>query len=444
MTDEKARIQLEAHKKLKDATKQFNLKFEEKFPNWKAEISRAAAYDTFTTKLGKENQGGLGTFAAFLDGFAKQHRWAEFLLPFRKVGTNIAFQTYERTPLPLFMGSEANLLKLLSDVRGKSISDTDAVTRAALGTTMMLLFAAAAKAGVITGSGPSDKDKNENWEKSGKQANSFRFGNTWVSYDRFEPASSLISAAANLVESQEETGKDKVSKVVSAFNDAMVDKTYLSTLSNVMDAVRDPSRYGKSAVKNLVGSVVPNIVRKFAQATDLDEQDRPIIRDTSSDSIMGSVINKVQEGIPGLSRLLPPQATGMGEVKTRPGGRLGPLNPLGFVRVSDAAPENREFESLLNRLDWVPGRPDKTIEINGVKIPVSASDMAIYDRVDQVVTEKLRGLATSPKFLALPLREQKKFLESEYTKARNNVRNSLKLKYSQKTSSSQSGLQAGL
>ena len=100
--------------------------------------------------------------------------------------------TAESTPLTVFT-------KEWQDVMAGSDESAKAILkgRAATGSFIMLSAAMMAGAGLITGAGPATGPERDAWERNHKPR-SIKIGDTWVSYERMEPFSSVIQAAADI------------------------------------------------------------------------------------------------------------------------------------------------------------------------------------------------------------------------------------------------------
>lgn len=428
LSPEEVRMSQVATQEYGQALRKWRVDSDSKFKGWRDEITKTRLYETFQLPTEAANQGVLGTLAKSWQDTTRTHPIFQLLTPFIRTPTNIAYQTLERTPLGFveFVKDVGDALQKKQRAGAQSGDVTDAYARAMAGTGIMLMFYAFAKQGILSGSGPDDTEKRRNWEAAGNQANSILVNGKWWTYDRLEPGSSLVSAAANLVEMEhEKTASGKVRKLAEAFSEAIFNKTYLSTVGNVIDAFRDPGRYLETTAKGLVGSLVPTAVRRGAQWAD------PIVRSTKGDGIIESLINPIKAGIPGLSQSLAPITTGTGEEVKRPSMVGGPLSPLGFMRAKDATPEGAALEQAFNKLDYVPGEPNHQLEILGKQVPLKQEDKRLLDLMDQRITTLARQFVASLRFQALPEYQQKKELESLYRRGRSKVRDYLKTKYIQ-------------
>jgi hypothetical protein len=120
---------------------------------------------------------------------------------------------------------------------------------------------------LITGTGtPISGNKGQReMEQRGMPPLSIRIGDTWVSYGRLEPAAVAIGATVDMLKFVKEA--DRVDASVPARIGSMLarqveNKTFLSGISDIMNAVEDPDRFGTNYAANFAASWVPNIIRQ--------------------------------------------------------------------------------------------------------------------------------------------------------------------------------------
>ncbi len=116
----------------------------------------------------------------------------------------------------------------------------------------------------------------------------------------------MLGIAADLVELQQATkdpqDKAKIaSMLVLMFGNATVSTTYLSGLSNAIQSVTDPTRYGENFLEQYASSTVPKIVGQTVTAAD------PYKREVDG------VLDAIQSQIPFLREKLLPKRDAWGE-----------------------------------------------------------------------------------------------------------------------------------
>ena len=164
-------------------------------------------------------------------------------------------------------------------------------------------------------------------------------------------------------------------KIAMAVSQNLVNKTWLSGISQVIEAIGDPARYGESWVQNLAGTLVPTVVAHIAQ--DMD----PALRDTKS------IIDKWKSRLPGLSGNLPVRRDIFGQPILREGA-VGPdiLSPF-FQKGADSDPVARELLDL----GFAPSKPER--QVGGVELDARQYDalQILSGKTLRITLEKLMG-----------------------------------------------------
>ncbi len=356
-------------------------------------MDHAALQATFQDQAGKITQGILlmrGT----------NPLW-QFILPFVKTPSRLLAAGLERTPL--------GFAKVWKGVREGTLRDRgeimDAVTKPMIGTLLGIGFVAAAKEGLLTGSGPADPKERRLKEATGWQPFSFKVGDQYISYKRLEPLSTTLGLAADFVEASAEDRGKIAEKIQQAVVDNITSKSYLQGVVNLGELLADPKRYGATFAKNLESSLVPNIVGKAAVALD------PTVRDTTG------VLGSLEVRIPGVSTLLPAKRAATGDEITRPGSALERFaSPLTRSPEKDAPLERELLE-----IDYAPSAPTKSIALPGtggkVKVELTPDEMKVMQDFDRQASERLRKILRSPGYRAMPVEARQKYVRRIYDQA---------------------------
>jgi hypothetical protein len=295
----------------------------------------AARYETFTKELG-----GLGKRVTAM---ANAHPWMRFVIPFIRTPTNILKYAAERSPLAFSMTSFHRAYN-----EGGAARDL-AVAKVVVGSAVMLTAYVLAKAGDITGSGPDDPAEKAVLRATGWAPYSIRLNGKYYSYQRLEPFGMLLGLAADMSNLADKTGEQDMSTLVQlgtmSFFHNITSKTYLRGLSDVMNAITDPERYGEKWIASLAGTVVPTGVAQIARTND------PYLRKANG------IIDQIKSRIPGLRETLPKQRDVFGQPIKLQGG-VGPdiLSP-----VYESSETGDKVAAELLRLGVHPGAPGKTI-----------------------------------------------------------------------------------
>ena len=194
--------------------------------------------------------------------------------------------------------------------------------------------------GVITGDAPTSPGERAAFYAQGKKPNAFKLGNRWIPFNRVEPWGTAISATINFIQDMERSGKeapsDKIIHAIGGIAQTLTNKSYLSGMTNFIQVLSDPERYGETWAERGVSGFVPGVVGLAAQL-----QNPTYLK---PDGVRESVMAK----IPFLSERVPPRLGRFGEVQRRE-----PLN-IGVEKIS-------RVDGELNRLGHVIGFPATTI-----------------------------------------------------------------------------------
>jgi hypothetical protein len=288
----------------------------------------AARFSTFTTEL---PQGGVGRS---LQSFAQRHPAFRLLMPFIRTPTNIIKQAVAITP------GARHLLKEYRDALASNDPATRARARgqAALGNLMTAVVVAQVINGSVTGGGPRDPKQRALWMEKGWRPYSVKVGDTWVEYRRMDPYATLVGTIADFAEtfSSEDSGAhgaELATILTLSVAKNLTDKTYLSGISDFIDAISSPDRPDKMEryAQRFASSLVPYSSFLGQTAYEVD----PHIRETRG------LIEATKARIPGLSDTLPARHSWLtGEPLARPEVYL---NPLTFEAADEGNPVAEEL-----------------------------------------------------------------------------------------------------
>lgn len=269
-----------------------------------------AARYTFTAPLGEKGRA--------VQNFVKQWH-LEWAIPFISTPGNVFKELARLTPA-------APLVKEWREQFSKGGRDADrAVAELAVGAALGTLAMSYAFSHQVSGAGDPDPNKKRVQLAAGWQPYSVKIGDKWVSYQRLQPVGTLVGAAAdiaNLWEHFTPEESDKLPKMLSvAFANAVTNQTFLQGLTNVVNALSEPQRFGPRLMQNMAASTVPGIVAEVASMQD------PYVRE------INSVMDAVKNRIPGLRDDLLPGRDVFGEQIANK-ERIGGITPLTVKGVS--------------------------------------------------------------------------------------------------------------
>lgn len=266
-------------------------------------------YITFQRPLGDGLAGGLSRIT-------QNQPYLKAVLPFVRTPTNLIKFTAERSPL-------APLVKeWRKDFAAGGARRDLAVAKVMVGSGIGAMIADLAAKGAVTGSPPSDENRRRLLYASGWQPYSIKIGDTYYSYKRLDPFAMTFGTAADLAtlgngmtdEQREKGAALWVASVVSN----LASRTWLSGVTDALDALNDPERYSGNFIKRLVGSAtIPTGAAQLARILD------PTMRETPD------IASYMSSRMPGLSDDLLPKRDIWGQPITGEGG-IGPdiISPI--------------------------------------------------------------------------------------------------------------------
>jgi hypothetical protein len=376
-----ARIAKEMLSVIRDGPKDPNFK---KYKADFQEISDIMKRDTF--------QADLGPVGKSIQGLARHPLMAIFL-PFVKTPANILKETVLRTPGALLYTEFRKNMKALAAGGEGAGKAAEELAKPLIGTIIAMAAAAAANEDLITGGGPADPKLQEVKRRTGWEPYSLHFNGQYVSYQRFEPISSILGMAADLAEAvkagETVTAKQQVKKLVGSVTDNLTSKTFLSGLEGLFTFWHDPVRYGERFVKQLEGSLVPNIIGATARAID------PVHREQD----IG--LDPIKAKVPFWSKTLPPARTPTGEIRERRGNMLERF-AAPYQRSSDETGPAADVYRELVKIGYSPSTIKDTIAVKGKQLPINDEERLILNKAREAATIRLRHVIKNPRFQRLP------------------------------------------
>jgi len=248
------------------------------------------------------------------------NRWnLQWMVPFIRTPINIAKELARLSPFAPVVGEWRAAIAKGGVERDRALAEL------ALGTGIMALAAGWAFEGNLSGSNAPDPGKVRG--KVGVwQPGSILIGDTWYEIQRIQPMGTLLVMAAdmaNVWDHMNDEEKDKVPKMLAlAFSNAVTNQTFLQGITNVVNAMSDPTRFFPRWSQQMAGSVVPNIV---AQPTAMAD---PTVREVNS------MLDAIKARVPGLREQLLPKRDWLGQpIPTKE--RLGVVLPIREQKISE-------------------------------------------------------------------------------------------------------------
>ena len=240
---------------------------------------REAEYRTFQSELGR--------FGKWVQKGSSDFLALRILQPFVRSPFNLIKYSAERGPLAPLSNRWRKQLTGTPRQRNEALAQLT-VGSSVLGTASLL-----AMDGMMTGAGPADPDERAALLATGWQPYSFKFGDTYIPFQRFDPFSTPLGVIADMYTASDYMTDKEINDVGSTllFSVAsnLAEKTYLQGISNFVDSVLSEGRSVDKAKKFLTDTAlgfVPNVIRQTSVAVD------PTMREATT------LVKKAQDRIP--------------------------------------------------------------------------------------------------------------------------------------------------
>ena len=315
----------------------------------KRDAENFASYQTFTKALGEPGSHIMGALDAYPLG--------RLAVPFYRTPVNLAKYGVERMPIA-FLADYPILRSLMPDIaadlRAGGAKRDLVLAKASLGSAVMAVTATLAASGYITGRGPADANVRREWLEthqpySGRGGDAEDGTRTWYAFNRLDaPVGMIMGLAADAADALGNLPpgeRDDLAMVLAyAVGRNLTSKTYLKSVSEALNALADPERFGTNPARNLVAGMVP-----FSSLlASIERTDDPTLREART------LLDHVLARIPGLSETLPPRRNLYGEPIALTGG-LGPdiASPI-YTKSATPNPVSDEMVRLRLSVDMPP------------------------------------------------------------------------------------------
>lgn len=332
-----------------------------------------------------------------------------FVMPFIKTPANIMRQGLEFSPAGFGMKA----------ARAGGREGAQALGRATAGTVGVGLLAWLASTGRLSGAAPSDAAERAQLYESGWRPNSVKIGDKWVSYSLFQPISGPASVVANAYQTWKQAGADAsvVDKIGATVIDTLrsqLDNSFLSGLSDLVEALQDGGRGGNKVARaagRIASGFVPlsGAVRTVAQAAD------PMVRQPET------IDEQIKTGIPGMSQQVPAKLDRFGREIQREGGALRrAADPFNVSMESDDS-----VLAELGRLGVNMGYPSDKIE--GLQLSRD-QERQVHTVKGTVTYRRLEALINSARYQRLSDEQKAEALDDTTKAARTSGAKAMRLK----------------
>lgn len=323
-------------------------------PNVHAAAVDAARYQTFTNPLESK----------LLQALSKTDSAAlRIVVPFIRTPTNIVKFAFERTPLAPFMKS------VRADIASGGAARDLALARLSLGSMTMATVATLAASGQITGGGPSNSKLKGHLYNQGWKPYSVKVGDYYYPYGRLEPIGMIFGLAADSVEIMGQLSDEErdslATMIVGSISKNITSKTWLRGVSDALEALNDPDRYGEQWTRRLAGTVIP---------TGVSQIERVISPEMEA---VNGYMDQIKSRLPGWSTTLPVARNLWGDAII-PGAGLSTgiisatynlISPIKRSKIIDS-PVDKELFELKAPLSM----PNKTQQIKGIPVKLTPQE----------------------------------------------------------------------
>lgn len=300
-----------------------------------------------------------------------------------------------RTPVNImkYLGIRTPLAPLAQSVRADLAAGgsrrAEAISRIALGSSVMAGGMALWSEGFITGQGPSEPSTARVWRMS-NQEYSVKIGDQWVRYDNIEPLGAFLKIGARAAEiiSATEPDSDEQNKavaVVSLAATAFLTENWLMTIGDLFEAVNSnrPDKMERF-IESMGKSFTPAVLRDFERTV------APQLSATEG------FLEEIAANIPGLSDDLPGRYDYWGQ-PANSSERLGPdfISPFLSLRP-DGSPAANEMV----RLGMGTRLPTRTVQ--GVEITEAERQRLLQIRGELGMKEAVSQLVSSSEYSLIP------------------------------------------
>ena len=338
---------------------QINMRVEEIMAEPAEEIviraRRAAQERTFTNRPGPNTMAVLRWRKAMnnLTGLPIGH----FLLPFVITPSNIFSYTFRHLPSAAFFPEWKEQFAKGGQDKARAIGQV------AMGTSVLSLGIALGMGGILTGSGPDDREAKRQLMANtalGWQPYSVRLGDYRVTLDRLDPVSSMLFIGAEIGEIYSNMGwdhepDDQFGELIMAstlnIGRMLLDKSYLTGLRDFVRALDDPEgSFAESYFARASAAVTTPAILAEAR-----RQEDPFLRDAYG------AIQQIKNRIPGLSSTLPKTYDDFGRPRVYQSGLGMAYDALSPFIAKKIDPEPIDEE--LMRLRYMPSPMPRTLAV---------------------------------------------------------------------------------
>ena len=223
-----------------------------------AEIVNTAVHESelMTYKQGLDPESAFGWFYSKVNGKGFKSKIMRLLFfPFVKTPVNILDNVFAHTPMLQKLSYEYRRAIASGDPAQRDLMTAKLVT----GSLLYLMGAGLYLSGHLTGS--HSPEERQQLLAAGIQEYSVLIGNRYYAYNRADPLGMYLGLVADLGRAARFSSDGDMEKATSSLilagTNAVVNKTYLQTLGELIQCIQDPTRYLERFSSNLALSFLP-------------------------------------------------------------------------------------------------------------------------------------------------------------------------------------------
>jgi len=347
---------------------------------------------------------------------------ARFVIPFVNTIANLTKRGLEMTPgLGAILGRKA---------QGAAV--TDVIAKQIEGAFILAILASMLAAGKITGDVPEDKNEREAFYRQGKLPWAIQIGGKWRQYRRAEPFNAPIASMAIAYDKWKETGEEISTDLIwgalgSVINN-ILDASYLSGLTDVLDSVRAADRMPQK-LTNILNrtaasfSPMSSFQRSFVRAVDAVGKEGAAARKPKG------MLETLYAATPGLAGRIATRKNVWGEEVVVPGSPLEQWLPW-----KAAKPTKDKVEQEIERLNELglasyPGMLQQFLSVKGTRVDLDEKQYDAYiTESGRAVKAALDKIVNAPSWQRKKDQQKADLIKHTIDKVRRRVRDKFKRK----------------
>jgi hypothetical protein len=324
-------------------------------------------------------------------------------VPFIRTPANLIAYASQHTPgLARFLAQYKEAIRSGDELLIAELKGREAIGAMTIGLTGM-----AALNGIITGNGPMDAEERAIWLNRGYRPLSIKIGDSWVSYQPFEPLSTIMATVADIAMLANMGAADAAKRIagqaVFALGAAVTEKSYLAGLASLSDML-DPRNLTVNGVTqgllNTTNNLFPYAGARRMLANAID----PYMKEVD-----GELKRALNAALPGYKLLGPTKVdflTGE-EVSSSAGGLYNAISPIRYAKMGEDKVKDMLVDINYEMKDVVKTGP-MNVELTGEQRRMLSQEMyrnGVRSRLERLMSQewfkeslsdwKARGLSFS-------------------------------------------------